>query len=226
MTEEKKEKKEKKDKKSNIKAMLKDKKGKAKLELMVYLIFFIGVIIFARVLNFDNNKKESSNIENSFIYSIEDNYAYEINITIDDNIYHYYGQRLGYNNKITRQDNEEINTYYKEANQYYVLDSNNNYILTTINEVYPYIDYRYLNIDNIKNYLKVGTKENNIYKVKLSNIILNNTSDEEITITVSEIDKSLIIDYTNLYKLNNESTYEVLVSIKYTNINNITSLEK
>ena len=220
------EKKDKKDKKSNIKAMLKDKKGKAKLELMVYLIFFIGVIIFARVLNFDNNKKESSNIENSFIYSIEDNYAYEINITIDDNIYHYYGQRLGYNNKITRQDNEEINTYYKEANQYYVLDSNNNYILTTINEVYPYIDYRYLNIDNIKNYLQVGTKENNIYKVKLSNIILNNTSDEEITITVNEIDKSLIIDYTNLYKLNNESTYEVLVAIKYTNINNITSLEK
>lgn len=220
------EKKDKKDKKLNIKAMLKDKKGKAKLELMVYLIFFIGVIIFARVLSFDNNKKESSNIENSFIYSIEDNYAYEINITIGDNTYQYYGQRLGYNNKITRQDNEGINTYYKEANQYYVLDNNNNYILTTINEVYPYIDYRYLNIDNIKNYLKVGAKENNIYKVKLSNIILNNTSDEEITITVNEIDKTLTIDYTNLYKLNNESTYEVLVSIKYTNINNITSLEK
>ena len=39
-----------------LKEMWKDKRGRAKIKLCLYLIFFAGVIIFARVLSYQNSK--------------------------------------------------------------------------------------------------------------------------------------------------------------------------
>ena len=111
-------------------------------------------------------------------------------------------------------------------NKYYILDDKGNYIITTKDDVYPYIDYRYLDISNIKQFISIGTKEFNTYKIKLSDLILNSNSEEYITINVDEINKILIIDYTNLFKLDNESLKKEIVTIKYNNINKIISLEE
>lgn len=217
----------KKEKKINLKEMWKDKKGRAKIELTLYGLFFLGVIIFVRVANTSYNGNEidsniENNIESNFIKDIEDNYEYDIEINIDDNIYKYSGKKLGHNSTISRETSDSKETYYMLNNKYYILDNNGNYILTSKEEIYPYIDYNYLDISSIKEYIKSGTKEDNKYIIKVSDIILNNSSSDNIIITVNENKNTLIIDYTNLFKLDNN---KVLVTITYKNINNVISLE-
>jgi len=219
--------KEEKSKLDKLVEMWKDKRGRAKIQLCLYGIFFIGVIIFTRVLNTTTSKTQENNpVNKSFLVEVNDNYGYDIEINIDNNIYKYYGEMLGNNGKITRIVEDTEDHYFIMNNKYYILDENSNYILTTKEEIYPYIDYMYLNIDLIKEFIAVATIENNIYKVKLSDLILNNNSEEYITITVDEENKTLEIDYTNLFKVDNEKLTKETVKITYNDINNITSLEE
>ena len=91
------------------------------------------------------------------------------------------------------------------------------------------IDDKYLNINNINNYIKKGTQ---IYKTEYSNgtvttgydilikdIIINSDSDMTITIVVSENDKYTIeIDYTNLISILNSNIGNCKVTLKYETI--------
>ena len=74
--------------------------------------------------------------------------------------------------------------------------------------------------------MKVASVSDDIYTIKLSDIILNSNSSDNITITIDEENTSLVIDYTNLFKLDDSSINKVLVTISYKNINNIISLEE
>lgn len=214
-------------KKLTLKERLKDKRERAKIELMLYGVFFIGVIIFARVLGSSSSNIEHNNSigNTSFISSLEDNYEYDIQVTINENIYEYYGKVLGNNSTINLKVENKVNSYYLMNKKYYILE-NGNYILTDEEEVYPYIDYRYLNTKNIKEYINIATKENNTYKVKISDIILNNKSEQSLTINIEEGDKNIIIDYTPLLQLTYENIEKVVVNITYNNIDKIISLEE
>lgn len=216
-----------KEKKLTLKERLKDKREKAKIELMLYGIFFIGVIIFSRVMSSTTSNIETNNNEEntSFITSIEDNYEYDIQVVMNDKIYEYYGKVLGNNSTINLKEEDKVNSYYLMNQKYYILEDNN-YILIDEEEVYPYINYRYLNINNIKKYISISTKENETYKVKLSDFVLNSDSTDYITITIDEGDKSLVVDYTPLFKLTKENTEKVVVNITYSNIDNIISLDE
>ena len=211
-----------------LKEMWKDKKGRAKIKLCLYLIFFIGVVIFARVLGYQNSKADNNvNVNNnSFIYSLKDNYEYDINIEKNNDIYNYHGKKLGINESITIKDNDNEEYYFVMNNKYYILDNKGNYILSTGDEVYPYLDYKYININFIKELIEISSRENNIYKIKLSTLILNNNSDNYITIEVNEDNKTIIIDYTELFKIDDNSINKVLVTMTYSNINQILSLEE
>lgn len=222
-----KEKEKKKSKIDNLVEMWKDKRGRAKIKLALYLIFFIGVIIFARVLNYQNSKLENNNLDNnSFITELKDNFEYDINININDDNYNYHGRKLGNNESITRISNNNEDYYYAMSNKYYELDNNGNYILTTKDEVYSYINYKYFDINYIKELINIASKENGIYKVKLSTLILNNTTDNYITITVSEENKSIVIDYTELFKTDDDNINKVIITMTFSNINQILSLEE
>lgn len=222
-----KEKEKKKSKIDNLVEMWKDKRGRAKIKLALYLIFFIGVIIFARVLNYQNSKLENNNLgNNSFIIELRDNFEYDINININDDNYNYHGRKLGNNESITRISNDNEDYYYAMSNKYYELDNNGNYILTTKDEVYSYINYKYFDINYIKELINIASKENDIYKVKLSTLILNNTTDNYITITVNEENKSIVIDYTELFKIDDDNINKVIITMIFSNINQILSLEE
>lgn len=212
--------------KLTLKEKLKDKRERAKIELIAYGIFFIGVIIFARVLGGYTKNIDTNNLDtNSFINTIKDNYEYDIQITLNDSIYQYYGKVLGNNSTINLKVDNQINKYYLMNKKYYALEEEN-YILTDEETVYPYIDYRYLNIKNIMKYISIATKENKTYKIKLSDIILNNESEEYITIKVEEGDKNIIVDYTELFKITEKNIEKMVVNITYNNIGNIISLEE
>ncbi len=211
--------------KVNLKEMLKEKKGRAKIELSLYLFFFIGVLLFARISSSSiNNPTKKTSINNSYINEINDNYENNISININENTYTYHIIRLGNNMKIERKNLDNESNYYVKNDKYYELDNNGNYILTTKEEIYPYLNYTYLNIDNIKNFINNGTKEGSSYKVKVSDIILNSDSSDDIIVTVNEDEKSINIDYTNLLKINDSSISTASVNMMFNNIDKIISL--
>ena len=214
-------------KKFNIKERWKDKRERAKIELMLYGIFFLAIIIFARISSsFSDSNIPKDNDIKSFINDITDNYQYDIDITIDNNNYKYYGSKLGHNMDITRVVDNKEDYFYQMNDKYYILDTKGNYILTNDSDIFPYIEYRYLDINNIKEYIKLATYNDNIYSIKVSDIVLNSNSRDVITIKVDEDNKNIIIDYTNLFKIDNNNLTKEVVSIKYSNINKINSLEK
>lgn len=214
-------------KKLSLKERWKDKRERAKIELMLYGIFFLVIIIFARISSsMSTNIPKDNDINNTFIDEITDNYQYDIDITIDNNKYKYFGKKLGNNMSITRIVGTKEEYFYQMNDKYYILDTKGNYILTTAEDIYPYIEYRYLNINNIKQFIKLGTKNDTVYSVKVSDIVLNNNSTDTITLTVNEEDKNILIDYTNLFKIDNSNINKAEVNIKYSNINSINSLEE
>ena len=212
-------------KKINLKEKWNDKRERAKIELILYAIFFIGVIIFVRVGNNISNNNISTS-DNLFISQINDNYSYDIKININDNNYEYIGKVLGYNSTIEKKENNKDEYFYKKNDKYYKLDQDNGYVLSNENDIYNIISYDYMDINNIKEYIKLATYNNNIYSVKVSDIVLNSNSSDVITIKVDEDNKNIIIDYTNLFKIDNNNLTKEEVSIKYSNINKINSLEK
>lgn len=218
---------EKEKKKLTLKERLKDKRERAKLELAFYGIFFLCVIVFARVAgnSAPNNIENNNQNTNSFINNIKDNYEYDIQIALNNDIYEYYGKVLGNNSTINLKTEDKVKSYYLMNDKYYILE-NDNYILTNKEEIYPYIDYHYLNIKNIKEYISMSFKEQERYKVKISDLILDSKSDKYINIEINEGDTTIIIDYTELLKLTKKNVEKTVVTITYSNIDNIISLEE
>ena len=211
---------------SKIKDMFKDKKGRAKLELSFYLIFFIVIILFARFSSSPNPNIKDNKVVLSFINDIENNYECNMDIDINNEIYNYNIKVLGNNSRIKVKNNNEEKNYYIMNNKYYEEDDSGNYILTTSEEVYPYISYNYLNINNIKNFIYNGIKEDDEYKIKVSDIILNSDSEEYVTVSLDDTNKTILIDYTNLFKSKDRGIEKIIVNIKFDNIDNIMSLEE
>lgn len=212
-------------KKLTLKEKLKDKRERAKLELLFYGIFFLAIIVFTRILSGYNDVPKVNDTK-SFINEITDNYEYNIDINIDNNKYKYYGKRLGNNMSINKVIDNKYDYFYKMGNKYYILDTNGNYILTSVEDIYNYIDYRYLDISNIKEYIKLSTKDNNNYNIKVSDLILNSNNTNNITISIDELNNTITLDYTELFKIENNNLNKEIVTIKYTNINKINSLEE
>lgn len=212
-------------KKINLKEKWNDKRERAKIELILYAIFFIGVIIFVRVgNNISNNNINTS--DNLFISQINDNYSYDTKVNINDNNYEYIGKVLGYNSTIEKKDSNTDEYFYKKNDKYYKLDQDNGYILSNKNDIYDVINYDYMDINNIKEYIKTSNNDNGIYKVKISDIILNSSSSDYITIKLDNINNTIEIDYTNLLRINDNNITKAIVTITYSDINKIISLEE
>lgn len=212
-------------KKINLKEKWNDKRERAKIELILYAIFFIGVIIFVRVgNNISNNNINTS--DNLFISQINDNYSYDTKVNINDNNYEYIGKVLGYNSTIEKKDSNTDEYFYKKNDKYYKLDQDNGYILSNKNDIYDIINYDYMDINNIKEYIKTSNNDNGIYKVKISDIILNSSSSDYITIKIDNINNTIEIDYTNLLRINDNNITKAIVTITYSNINKLNSLEE
>ena len=83
-----------------------------------------------------------------------------------------------------------------------------------------------MDINNIKEYIKTSNNDNGIYKVKISDIILNSSSSDYITIKLDNINNTIDIDYTNLLRINDNNITKAIVTITYSDINKIISLEE
>lgn len=217
--------------KKTFKEKWQDKKYQAKVKLSGYGIF-IGIVLLLVAfgggnsntdyesdidenLNNEVNKEEDNTI--SFDKPDVNNYTYEIEIITKkndiENKYYYSGKVLdAYEELVKKVENKDYNYRIKD-NKYYAYD-NDKYVLTTEKEVYDILDYSYLDIDNINNYLSISKLEDDEYRVYLKDIILDNTSEDYISINMNET--SLKIDYTKLINILEDEEYNsYVVNIEY-----------
>lgn len=198
-----------------------DKKYQAKIKLILYTIFVVIVMSYTMSLSHktSESKNENNQIENDFsdnsIIQIPSQYNYVININIDDNTYKYYGNKLPDKENITKDKDNTITNYIKQDNEYYLFD-NDIYVKTSKEEVYDIINYNYIDLDNINNYLTNSVKNGNQYLIYLKNIILNDDSEDYFIITIN--DNKVNIDYTPLMKRVDNTINNYRVDIMIENI--------
>ena len=206
---------------------------KTKIKLTLYTLFVVFVAIFAISgnRNMENNEgtntitdkfgddftnnKNTNNIENqNNIYKIElpKEYKYQIDININETKHKYTGIKKELRENITKESSGTSKNYIYENDNYYIEQETDSYVLTTKNEVYDIIDYNYLNIKTINEYLSKSKKVNDEFVVYLKDIILGNDSEEYITIKKTEND--INIDYTNLVNTFDKRIDKYIINIK------------
>lgn len=204
-----------------------DKKYQAKVKLSGYGIFIVFVVLIV-ILGQGSNNNDDNNLGNNIemtekkdiIFSKPDvnNFAYEIEIiTEKDDLlekFYYYGRILDAYEELIKKIGEKEYNYRIIDDKYYVLNNNNNYILTTNKDVYDILDYSYLNIDNINNYLSYSKFVDDKYRIYLKDIILDNNTDLYITMILKG--DNISINYTNLINyLNNDNYDSYIVNIEF-----------
>lgn len=199
-----------------------DKKFRALVKLLLYILFMLGTVIFINtskattpLTNETNNDNfiGTDNNNNNNIIKLPNNYECNIEIIIDNNNYQYLEIYKNNKKNIIKTADEKITNYIYQAGNYYVEDDDN-YIITTKEDVYDIINYNYLNIDNINMFLSKATKNGNQYLVYLKDIILDNDSDIYFVIDINN--DRINIDYTPLMKEYNPliEKYKVNIDIK------------
>ena len=224
--------KQKKNRLKDIKEFLSDKKNKAIVKLIIYLIFFIFVIIYIRVMNYRANnytKKidpdeiiELPKTITNKVSLLKDaknyKFRYEVNV-IDDNVNTNYiidGKR--YNDKyyFSITDNEISTNYYYE--------SNNNKLYLIKDEIKEEIssnnimDLSLYKINNIYNYLYNATYN---YKQENAdgNVLINSSLPISKFYELNKIDK-IVAENIIMETTENDDTVKVALNTSNVDIDN------
>lgn len=215
------------DKKESFSTKWKDKKYQAKVKLSIYGIFILIVIILGSIGNnssldnsntkdIDNNISDNSSINDSkdiFLLPKNKDYKYNIDIKLDDKEIKYNGEVNDVVEVITK-DIDNVKYSYKYIDKKYYVSKNNNYVLTSRDNIYDIVDYSYIDNDVINSYLKEGKLVGNKSVVYIKDIVLDYKGNDYITYTLN--DKKIEIDYTKLYNILNDNKIDCLViTIEY-----------
>ena len=222
-----------------IKEFLSDKRNKALVKLGFWLIFFIFVIIYIRIMNSINNKNYVNSdpiIENlpqtitESIKSLKDVNSYEFRYiyNLNGNNYEINGQ--AYDDKILINFNK--NKYYYDGINLYLLsetskeqiESNNiKYIqMISPSKIYSYLlksEYNFKQ-ENADKSIKINSK---IKITDFGNQIGEELISEQfITFETTELNNSLndiVVDLTSYCNLQDPNCLDLNVIVKYDNIN-------
>jgi len=246
--------------KNNNNNLNKNKKENNPKSALIKLLVGFGIMLILIIfLNINNNSslntnKENNNDANNNNTKEEDNtndqesqnlnvkdsilngdytYKYTINIIKNEEEINYIYEGVKTKEKTTGTLTKEENQifYIYENNEYYVKDEEDKYVLTTEEEIFDIIDYKYLNISTIDSYISKSTLD---YKTEYSNktllkgynayikdIIISENNDEYITIVTKENENyGIEIDYTNLMKVINEEISSCKITLEYQKISN------
>ncbi len=193
-----------------------DKKFRAKIKLLLYGLFLVSVIIYVTTLDNKQLPVENETIdiieEKKDTITIPTKYKYITEVEIDNDKYTYSGEKNDEQLTISKTNNDKTTDYIFKDNEYYVKEGEL-YIKTTKDEVYDIVNYNYISLEAINNYLeKSKTNNNNQYLVYLKDIILGNDSEEYFTISIN--DNKISIDYTPLIKQFNQNVKKYKVNIQ------------
>lgn len=205
-----------------------DSQFKAKAQLIIFGVFIVAVLVFGMLnggLQPNNSyfyyyspyvdTKEEQQEEITSI-KILDQYDYAIDIKVnDEKLVTYTGEKRYSKEDIVKTTKGKTINYVYQDKAYYI-DSNGEYLLTNKNEVYDIIDYSYIKLETINQYLTKAEKKDNKYIVYLKDIILGNESEDYITIELTE--EKTTVDYTALMKSFDDSVESYLVEISISEI--------
>lgn len=190
----------------------KDSKNKAKIELLILMIFMVFAFTYTKMLslknkpNIDNIPSNSINSPSNEDISFKDivNYNFKIKATINKNegtkVLNYTGNVNNTNGSIIKDGK----SYHIINNEYYDNEYNK------ANDLFDVIEAKYFSLDNISNYITRDNLKNNHYETKV-NVIVNNQL-QEAYIYLDIINNTTIkIDYTNLAKLTDTTINSYLV---------------
>ncbi len=203
-----------------------DKKFRTAVKLVGYVFFVLIIAVYALssdTSGYGTNKylekleaaeeaKKETKKEDTIKLAKE--YEYKITIEIDDKKYEYSGIQNETERTIEKKEDNKITKYVYKDDTYYLEDEKqtNNYMITTKEEVYDIINYNYINIDTINEYLSKAEKNNNQYLVYIKDIVLGNDSNNYFVIDIN--DNNIFIDYTALMKEFNSNIKKYKVSIE------------
>lgn len=217
-----------------------NKKYRAKIELISYGILILIIIIYANFSSINNNNynytkdtntsADNEKTKDTVLYNeIKDDYKANITVTtIKDGLVSNRKYEVIKENTETIVNILDNNTQYKlsDTGEFYTSDN----ILTEESQIFDLVSYKYLDFSNIKKYISKGTVdyttkyssglELTSYKILLRDLLLDNTTDEYITINVTNEQAKVImdIDYTALLKSNIIDSCNI--KIEYSDINN------
>ena len=177
-----------------------DKKFNSKVQICLYLLFFIIVAIYATA--------GTPNINNDA--PLKNTYNYQMNININDKIYNYSGTK-NEDEIIINKTVDDLTTKYIYKDNQYFQNENNTYVSVDEKEIYEMIEFSYLSINTIDKYLKLSTPRENDNIVYLYDIIVGNNSEEYITIESKE--GYYKVDYTQLMKLFKSDIEKAIIEI-------------
>jgi hypothetical protein len=160
-------------------------------------------------------EEQVNNEENIFekgtsTITIPEEYTYITNIIINNEQHSYQGIKNKQKESITKTSNQTTDDYIYQAGKYYKKE-NFEYELTTKEEVYNIISNGYLKLETINKYLSKSHKNNDENIVYIKDIILGSDSEEYITIVIEK--NKIIIDYTALMHLFDNSIKSCIVEI-------------
>ncbi len=215
---------------------------KAMIKMGLWLLLIGCIIIYIHLGSNMNshvdttipNVKDTSDKDDLLTKLDDNNYHFNIDVTSIDTEEHTYNLKgTRYNDQALLTIND-TNDYYINQDSYYH-KVGEQYELTNIDSIFSPLAYRYLNLANIKEYLKKGTIEHTTNqdqstlttsKVPIKEILLNKNTTDSITINILEEKENLTItiDYTNLMKIDNDKIIKYEVKTNYTDIGTIESL--
>ena len=235
-----------------------DKKYSAKIQLIGYGILIAIAIIYVNIASMTNsstnsqteadrkelidkiNNKEVKN--KSLLETIDDNYAYKIDITYNQNKeeqtkkIHYEGKSSKDNIEIIKEIDNNKEYYYKSNTKYYIKE-NDSFKLIKEESIYDVVEKDLIEWNSLKKYINKASldhvtdyssgKKETVYHLKIKDVLLSTQNQDEIEITIEEENNILTIkaDYTKLIKeLSNDIT-ECSITYTYTNIGEIEEIK-
>ena len=207
------------DKKESFSTKWKDKKYQAKVKLSIYGIFILIVIILGSIgnngslgndmdSNISDNNSSINDSKDIFLLPKNKDYKYNIDIKLDDKEIKYNGE-VNDEGEVIAKEIDNTKYSYKYIDKKYYVSKNDNYVLTSRDNIYDIVDYSYIDNDIINSYLKEGKLVGNKSVVYIKDIVLDYKGNDYITYTLS--DKKIEIDYTKLYNILNDNKIDSLV---------------
>lgn len=169
-------------------------------KLAFYSLFVIAALILINTADvseinneiYNNNQDE---VNKSIIVSLPSSYEYNYTINLDDKIYSYLGVVDKEIHMIKKNKDNNVTNYKYENNKYYIINDNvEDEVLES--KVFDMVDYEYLKIDRINQYLENSEEHEGKHITYLKDSVTGEVTD--VYIEIEKNQNNIRIDYSRL----------------------------
>lgn len=219
--------------------------------LIIVLVIYLNIANMGRTVPSGNIVSDNPTLNNSttentdkqsldLLKQIDTNYQYDQHVTLEKkngdtleelNV-HYYGKSYDKQLEINKEDAVGAATYYKIEDRYYVKEDTG-VVFTDEDKIYDLVGGEYLELYDIKKLMEKASldhvtdyssgKKEYVYHLKVKDVILSYQKEDVVEIDATIENDVLIvqIDYSDLFKVIDESIETCKMEITYTEIGKV-----